>query len=99
MEVKVRVQDLLSYEGDALIVNLFEGVKQPGGATGAVDKALAGAIAAAIRRQEFVGKLHERLLLHTFGRLPASQVLVIGLGKQEEFTLDRVRSASAEALR
>ena len=99
MEVKVRAQDMLSYEGDALIVNLFEGVKQPGGATGAVDKALAGAIAAAIRRQEFGGKLHERLLLHTFGRLPVSQVLVIGLGKQVEFTLDRVRSASAEALR
>ncbi len=70
MEVEVKAQDLLSYEGDALIVNLFEGVKEPGGATRAVDKALAGSIAAAIRRQEFKGKLHERLLLHTFGRLP-----------------------------
>ena len=50
MEVKVKAQDLLSYEGDALIVNLFEGVKQPGGATGAADKALAGAISAAVRR-------------------------------------------------
>ncbi len=99
MEVEVKTQDLLSYEGDALIVNLFEGVKQPGGATGAVDKALAGSIAAAIRRQEFKGKLHERLLLHTFGRLPVEQVLVIGLGKQEAFTLDRIRSASAEGLR
>ena len=91
MEIEVRAQDLLSYEGDALIVNLFEGVKQPGGATRAADKALAGSIATAIRRQEFKGKLHERLLLHTFGRLPVAQVLVIGLGKQEEFTLDRIR--------
>ena len=99
MEVRVRAQDLLSYEGDALIVNLFEGVKQPGGATGAVDRALAGAIEAAIRRREFRGKLHEWILLHTFGRLPVTRVLVIGLGKQEEFTLDRIRSVSAEALR
>ena len=99
MEVKVKAQDLLSYEGDALIVNLFEGVKQPGGATGAADKALAGAISAAVRRQEFRGKLHERLLLYTFGRLPVLQVLVIGLGKQEECGVDRIRSASAEALR
>ncbi len=99
MEVKVKAQDLLSYEGDALVVNLFEGVKQPGGATGAVDKALSGAITAAIRRQEFGGKLYERLLLHTFGKLPVLQVLVIGLGKQQDFTVDRIRSASAEALR
>ena len=99
MEIEVRAQDLLSYEGDALIVNLFEGIKQPGGGTGAVDKALGGSIAAAIRRQEFKGELHERLLLHTFGRLPVVQVLVIGLGKQKEFILDRIRSASAEALR
>jgi len=99
VKVEIRTQDLLSYGGDALIVNLFEGVGHPGGATGAVDQALGGSITAAIRRQEFKGKLHERLLLHTFGQLPVVQVLVIGLGKQEEFTLDRVRSASAEAMR
>lgn len=99
MKVELRAQDLLSYKGDALIVNLFEGVGQPGGAAGAVDHALGGSISAAIRRQEFKGKLHERLLLHTVGQLPVSRVLVIGLGKQEEFTLDRARSASAEAMR
>ncbi len=99
MKVEIRVQDLLSYEGDALIVNLFEGVGNPGGATGAVDQALGGSITAAIRRREFKGTLHERLLLHTTGQIPVAQVLVIGLGKQEEFTLDRVRSVSAEAMR
>jgi leucyl aminopeptidase len=99
VELRVKVQNLLSYQGDALIVNLFEGVTRPGGATAAVDAALSGAIATAIRRRELSGKLHERLLLHTFGRLPARQVLVIGLGKQQDLTADRVRSASAEALR
>jgi len=99
VKVEIKTQDLLSYEGDALIVNLFEGVKRPGGATGAVDQALSESISAAIHRLEFKGKLHERLLLHTVGQLPATRVLVIGLGKQEEFTLDRARSASAEAMR
>lgn len=99
MKVELRAQDLLAYKGDALIVNCFEGVAQPGGATGVVDRALGGSITAAIRRREFKGKLHERLLLHTVGQLPVSWVLVIGLGKREEFTLDRVRSASAEAMR
>lgn len=99
MEIRVKLQDILSYEGDALLVNLFEGVEEPKGATGAVDKALDGAIKAAIAHREFQGKLHEKLLLHTFGKIPARMVLVIGLGKEESFTLDRVRSASAEALK
>ena len=99
VKIELKAQDLLSYEGDALIVNLFEGMECPDGATGAVDQALGESITAAIRRKELKGKLHERLLLHTFGRLPAARVLVIGLGKREEFSLDRVRSASAEAMR
>jgi len=33
VDVEVRVQDLLAYRGDALIVNLFEGVTKPGGAS------------------------------------------------------------------
>lgn len=99
MKVELKAQDLLCYEGDGLIVNLFEGVMHPDGATGAVDRALGGSVTAAIRRQEFKGKLHERLLLHTSEQLPVSLVLVVGLGTQEEFTLDRARSASAEAMR
>lgn len=99
MEIHVKLQDILSYEGDAVVVNLFEGVEEPKGATGAVDRALDGAIKAAIANGEFKGKLHGKLLLHTFGKIPARMVLVIGLGKEEQFTLDRVRSASAEALK
>lgn len=99
MEIRVELKDILSYEGDAVVVNLFEGVEKPGGATGAVDKALDGAIQKAIARGELRGKLGERLLVHTLGKLPAPLVLVVGLGKQEQFALDRVRSASAEALK
>lgn len=99
MKIEVKAQDLLAFEGDTLIVNLFEGVERPDGATGAVDQALGGSITAAIRRKEFKGKLHERLLLHTTEPRSVTRVLVIGLGKQEECTLDRVRSASAEAMR
>ena len=44
MEIKVVQEDVTRMKVPALIVNLFEGVKQPGGATGAVDRALDGAI-------------------------------------------------------
>lgn len=38
-------------------------------------------------------------MLHTLGRLPARLVAVVGLGKQGEVTVDRVRDAAAEGCR
>ena len=55
---------------------------EPGGATGAVDKALGGAISAIIAAGDFVGKPGETALLYTRGAIPAPRVLVVGLGEQ-----------------
>ena len=44
MEIKVVVGDIAQIECDAIVVNLFEGAEQPGGATAVVDKALDGVI-------------------------------------------------------
>ncbi|HZW98842.1 MAG TPA: hypothetical protein VFF10_02170, partial [Trueperaceae bacterium] len=48
-------KDLTTWSGDALIVNLFEGVTSPGGATGAVDKALNGQLSEAITAGDLSG--------------------------------------------
>jgi leucyl aminopeptidase len=72
-------------------VNLFQGVTHPGGGTGAVDRALDGAISQLIEDGEISGKEGELTLLHTLGRLPSPRVLVAGLGKAEEFDLTKVR--------
>ena len=97
MEIKVVAGDITRIKADAVIVNLFEGVKQPGGATGAVDQALGGAITKLIAENEVKGKLNELTLIHTLGKLEAGRVLVAGLGKQEKFTLDSIRGLMAEA--
>jgi len=99
MEIKVEVGDISQHPARAIVVNLFEGVKRPGGATGAADKALGGAISQLIKEGEIKGKLNELTLIHTLGRLPSSRVLVVGLGKQDAFRLDRVRDITATALR
>ncbi len=84
---------------DALVVNLFQGVTAPGGATGAVDQALGGVIRQAVADGELRGRLKEALVVPTYGRLPARRVLVAGLGPREQFSLDRVRQAAAHAAR
>lgn len=97
MDIRVVVGDVVKFRGDALVVNLFEGLKTPGGATAAVDRALSGAIRKLIQGGEATGKWGEQTLVHTLGKLPVARVLIVGLGKREEFTLDRVRSVSAES--
>ena len=83
----------------ALIVNLFKGVKAPGGATGAVDKALDGVITNLIEDGEITGKRGELTLLHTMGRIAPARVLVAGLGSQDDFDAEVARGVSSEALR
>ncbi len=97
MDIRVIIGDVARFRGDALVVNLFEGVKSPSGATGAVDQAMSGAIRKLIQAGEATGKWGEHTLVHTLGNLPVQRVLVMGLGKKEEFTLDRVRTVAAEA--
>ena len=86
-------------DADALIVNLFEGVAQPGGAAGVVDRALDGAITQLITAGEIKGKTGELTLVHSLGKIPASRVIVAGLGKESQFNVDAIRRVSAEASR
>ncbi len=80
-------------------MDLFEGVAQPGGATGVVDKALDGAITQLIAAGEIKGKSGELTLVHSLGKIPARRVIVAGLGKQAQFDVDSTRRVSAEACR
>ena len=99
MEVRVVQGSITEVESDALIVNLFEGVTSPGGATDAVDQALGGMITEIINNKEIIGKLMETALLHTQGKIMSKRVLVVGLGKSEEFDLSAARKASGAAIR
>ncbi len=99
MELKVQVGDLAAWKGDGIVVNLFEGVTSPGGATGAVDKALGGLLSKLIAQGDVKGKFGSATIVHTVDKLPAARVCVVGLGKESEFTLDRARHAAANAVK
>ncbi|HXH20613.1 MAG TPA: leucyl aminopeptidase [Dehalococcoidia bacterium] len=99
MNVTVRQGDISSFQADAIVVNLFEGVTSPGGATGAVDRAMGGAISSLIAQGDIRGKAGEITLLHTFGKLPSPRVVVAGLGKASDFGIDQVRDLSANVAR
>jgi leucyl aminopeptidase len=84
---------------DALIVNLFEGVKHPGGGTGTVDRALGGAISAAIQDEDFEGRLGQTTVIPTQGKIASKRVVLVGLGKAEELGIRTIMRAAALAAR
>lgn len=99
MELKVQNGDITIWKGDGIVVNLFEGAMSPDGAASAVDKKLRGVLTKMIKQGEIKGKLGSVTIVHTFDKLPAERVCVVGLGKQGEFTLDRARQAAANGVK
>jgi leucyl aminopeptidase len=99
MQVEVVTGSITEVVCDALIVNLFEGVGVPAGATGTVDTALDGQLSALIRGKQGAGKYGAVSVLHICTGVGARQVVLLGLGKQEEFTLDRLRGVAGTAIR
>lgn len=97
MRIEVHVGAIQETAADAIVVNLFEGVEAPGGATGAVDRALGGAISRVLAMKDFRGRLGETLVLYTDGRIPAPRVLLVGLGPEARFGPEAVRHAAAAA--
>ena len=94
MEILVEQGSVTEVETPLVAVGIFEDVKQPGGATAAVDSALGGLISQLISDGEIKGSLNEVTIIHTGGKLPAGRVAVVGLGKEEKFNLDAIRRAS-----
>jgi len=65
VELRVQQASVTDIETPLLVVNLFEGVAQPSGATGAVDQALSGQISHLIAEGEITGEPATITVIHT----------------------------------
>jgi leucyl aminopeptidase len=99
VEILVKQGNIAQEAADLVVVNLFQGVTVPAGATGAVDAALEGMIRDVLATGDFTGRAGETLVLYTRGAIPAPRVLIVGLGDREKFDFAGVRGAAATAAR
>jgi leucyl aminopeptidase len=107
MRISVVQKQIQALAADALIVNLYEDASSPSGTAGAVDSALGatdgipgdGAIGKLIKLGDFHGRLNELAVLYTNGLIPTPRVILVGLGRREDLTSERVRQASGTAVR
>lgn len=98
MNITITQGNLTEISADTLIVNLFDDVTQPSGATGAIDQAMGGAITELIATGDLTGKEGEVGILYPRSALAADRVLVVGLGKRDSFSLEGVRRAAGHAI-
>ncbi len=95
MDIRVGNTSLQTVSADAILVSLFEGVDIKSGTLGALDKTLNGSISELLRDNDLRGKLNEVAVLYTHGAISAPRLIVVGLGKVNEISLERIRQASA----
>lgn len=99
MRIELVHDSIQSIAADLLIVGWFAEDTQPAGLAGVLDEALGGAIGQLKLQGEITGKWAETTILHTFGKIPAARVAILGLGKEREFNFERLRDAAANAVK
>ena len=98
MKIKVEKKSILDIEADIIVVNLFDGVKMPGGVTGIVDEAYNNLISKyVIKKEQFTGKFGEIFTLPIIEQ--NKKIMVVGLGEAKEFTTAKIRTLSAKVIK
>jgi leucyl aminopeptidase len=99
MKIAVKSGKIDTIKTELTILGRFEDEKSMTQALTRLDKSLKGIVKESIDSKEFKGKPNEILLLHTIGMLPSRRLMLVGLGKKDEFRLDTLRKAMASAAR
>ena len=97
MDIRVEKGKPEKYPCELLLLFSFESPERLEGPIQRVDLEWKGFISALMKQGDFKGELFECRLSDTQGALPAKRVLLTGLGKREEFDLDKWRGAASKA--
>ncbi len=99
MRFAVTVKEIKYVKDEVVVLGLFEkAVKLPEDVS-EIDRASAGVLKKIISSGDFRGKPNQSFLFYPEGGLKTKRILLIGLGKEDAFTLDRLRGAAATAAR
>lgn len=97
MKISVVRGTLAETEGEAVILALFEGRELDGPAL-EIDAKSNGLIGELIANHDFEAKPSQASVIYTRGSLPAKRIILVGLGKRDEFNLEKLRAAFAKAM-
>jgi len=97
LEINVDTGKIIEKNYELLVLGIFEEEKYQG-VNGIINKALDKEISKKLKTPEFKGKLKKTCLLTTYGKIGIKRILLVGLGKRKDFTLESIRIASGSAI-
>lgn len=99
MKISVKKGNLVDTKSQAIILTLFEDNKKLTGLALEIDKISNGLISELIGNGDFEAKSSQISVVYTRGTIPAKRIALLGLGKQKEFNLEKLRAAFASVMR
>lgn len=98
MKITVKKGNLADTKTQAVILPLFENEKDLTGDAKVVDQATGSMISDVMKSGDFAGKPSQVSILYVRDLPPAKRVALVGLGKRDELTLEKVRNAYAKVM-
>jgi leucyl aminopeptidase len=97
MQVTIHVGRAETASAEVLVLTHCEGEALAKQDAALLDRALGGALSKLVQSKEFEGKANEVLLYHTQDAVPAKRLVLVGLGKKNEVTIETIRQAMGSA--
>lgn len=94
MKVCLYEQSILQVQCDTLIIAVKEGIQNEDVFT-AIDKAFEGYLNTIITNTAVYTEFGKVNIIHTFGKIPAKHIILVGMGKPDQLTYDKLRKLAA----
>jgi leucyl aminopeptidase len=91
MRVLVADAKLDSFKSEVVVVGMFSKEKSVPSSLKSVDDKLHGAISHVLKGKEFEGEFGQFFLISTIDKIPARNILLVGLGEQKDCTMEILR--------
>src|SRR5215470_11043644 len=99
MQITLESKPFAAIETEALVSYIFEETDPVQGRVAEIDKSAAGLLRKLATSGELTGKMLEFTLVHAPAGLKAARLLLVGVGKREQFNSAMLRKVAGAALR
>lgn len=94
MNIHIKIGIAEKESAEILVFYLYEDTKAVGAALAYCNKALNNGVSDLIKGKGFVARLNKTIILPTYGKISARRIMLVGLGKKKDITLDKIRQVA-----